>query len=306
MCFTCAKADNLGSLTFCQNKEPAFITDGFDNWKKGKEKLKKHESTDTHCFAVYQMSTREQRPITAQLSAAKEKQQASARRCLMKIFTTAKFLLRQGLAFRGHEQEEGNFNQLLRLKMEDDPELHSYMVNTITFSSPQAQEEVMKMYCHAVLRKLAADIIKNKFFSVIVDGTQDINGVEQESICLRHVDSDLNAHETFLGLYKTSATDGQAIASIVSDELQRFSLSIDKLRGQTYDGAANMSGKYSGCQAVVKNLQPLALFFLCFAHVSNLIMKHAVLECFAIRNAIQWVHELRVLYQRSGKFKVSF
>ena len=29
-------------------------------------------------------------------------------------------------------------------------------------------------------------------------------------------------------------------------------------------------------------------------------------ECFAIRNAIQWVHELGVLYQRSGKFKVSF
>ena len=144
------------------------------------------------------------------------------------------------------------------------------------------------------------------FFSVIVDGTQDINGVEQESIGLRHVDSDLNAHETFLGLYKTSATDGQAIASIVFDVLQRFSLSIDKLRGQTYDGAANMSGKYSGCQAVVKNLQPLALFFHCFSHVSNVIMKNAVLECFAIRNAIQWVHELGVLYQRSGKFKVSF
>ena len=190
--------------------------------------------------------------------------------------------------------------------MEDDPELHSYMLNTITFSFPQAQEEVMKMYCHAVLRKLAADNIKNEFFSVIVDGTQDINVVEQESIGLRRVDSDLNAHETFLGLYVTSATDGQATASIVFDVLQRFSLSIDKLRGQTYDGAANMSGKYSGCQAVVKNLQPLALFFHCFAHVSNLIMKHAVLECFATRNAIQSVHELGVLYQRSGKFKVSF
>ena len=45
---------------------------------------------------------------------------------------------------------------------------HSYMLNTITFSSPQAQEEVMKMYCHAVLRKLAADIIKNEFFSVLL------------------------------------------------------------------------------------------------------------------------------------------
>ena len=67
-----------------------------------------------------------------------------------------------------------------------------------------------------------------------------------------------------------------------------------------------MSGKYSGCQAVVKNLQPLALFFHCFAHVPNLIMKHAVLECFAIRNAIQWVCELGVLYQRSGKFKSKF
>ena len=85
--------------------------------------------------------------------------------------------------------------------------------------------------------------------------------MEQESICLRHVDSDLNAHETFLGLYETSATDGQAITSIVSDVLQRFSLSIDKLRGQTYDGAANMSGKYSGCQAVVKKSSTIGFVF---------------------------------------------
>ena len=76
-------------------------------------------------------------------------------------------------------------------------------------------------------------------------------------------------------------------------------------------------GKFDWCAVIEKqwcnlwkrqnvlSLQ-LALFFHCFAHVSNLIMKHAVLECFAIRNAIQWIHELGVLYQRSGKFKVSF
>jgi len=32
-------------------------------------------------------------------------------------------------------------------------------------------------------------------FSIIVDGTQDISGVEQESICLRYVDHDLVPHD---------------------------------------------------------------------------------------------------------------
>ena len=59
---------------------------------------------------------------------------------------------------------------------------------------------MLQDFNHDILRKSASDIEEDGVFSVIVDGTQDINGTEQESIYVRHVDDDLNLHEDFVGL----------------------------------------------------------------------------------------------------------
>ena len=51
---------------------------------------------------------------------------------------------------------------------------------------------------HMVLR----DICKNAgHFGVIVDGTQDMQSVEHEAICMRYVDNAYNVHEDFIGMY---------------------------------------------------------------------------------------------------------
>ncbi|KAF3851402.1 hypothetical protein F7725_013174 [Dissostichus mawsoni] len=53
-------------------------------------------------------------------------------------------------------------------------------------------------------------------FAIIIDGTQDISGVEQESICVRSVDADLQPKEEFLGIYQVSSTTGQNIAKNIA------------------------------------------------------------------------------------------
>ena len=62
----------------------------------------------------------------------------------------------------------------------------------------------------------------------------------QESICLRYVDHELIPHEVFVGLYEGSLTTGQNLANVAKDVLLHLNLSLDELRGQTYDGAANI------------------------------------------------------------------
>jgi len=53
----------------------------------------------------------------------------------------------------------------------------------------------------------------------------------------------------FLGFYTTtSGTDGQKMKSMIYDALLQLNLPIAMLRGQTYDGAAYMAGKYNGAQ----------------------------------------------------------
>ena len=90
------------------------------------------------------------------------------------------------------------------------------------------------------------------------------------------------------------------------DVIIRLNLSIKHLRAQTYDGASNMSGKYNGCQAKVREQQPLALFFHCGSHLANLVMQKSINNCPSIRNALQWVQQLGVLYGKWGKYRVSF
>ena len=49
--------------------------------------------------------------------------QQSHREMLLRQISSLKFLLRQGLAIRGHEELEGNLLQLLKLRSEDFPDL---------------------------------------------------------------------------------------------------------------------------------------------------------------------------------------
>ena len=55
-------------------------------------------------------------------------------------------------------------------------------------------------------------------------------------------------------------------------------INIKNCRGQNYDNASNMSGKYNGMQAHIKNHNPLAMWIPCAAHSLNLVGKYAV-EC---------------------------
>lgn len=53
---------------------------------------------------------------------------------------------------------------------------------------------------NTIIRGISAEIRSVVQFSVIVDGTQDISGDEQESVCLRYVDHDLFVYEEFVGV----------------------------------------------------------------------------------------------------------
>ncbi|KAI4786533.1 hypothetical protein KUCAC02_037055 [Chaenocephalus aceratus] len=112
-------------------------------------------------------------------------------------------------------------------------------------------------------------------FAIIIHGTQDISGVEQESICVRSVDADLQPKEEFLGIYQVSSTTGQNIAKMACDVMTRLQLPLSQLRGQTYDGAANMAGRLQGVQAILRKEQPLAVYCHRGPHCVNLITQAA-------------------------------
>ena len=50
-------------------------------------------------------------------------------------------------------------------------------------------------------------------------------------------------------------------------------------RGQSYDNASNMSGRYGGMQARMKAINPLAVYIPCMAHSVNLVGVNSVDCC---------------------------
>lgn len=151
--------------------------------------------------------------------------------------------------------------------MKDDPSLSDWLARCHDYTSPPVQNEILQLIGNLVVENIAQSLSVLQY-SIVIDGTQ-------ESICFRYVDVDLVPHEVFVGLYEVSQTTGVKIARVAEDVLLRLHILMSCLRGQTYDGASNMSGAYSGAQAESMKRQPLALYVHCGPRSLNLITQAA-------------------------------
>ncbi|CAF1930954.1 unnamed protein product [Rotaria magnacalcarata] len=73
----------------------SFTVRGFDYWKNGLAKFKKHESSQCHADCIYLVKQQQQQPVAAQISLIHKSQQAQRRKMLLIQVQAIKFLLRQ-------------------------------------------------------------------------------------------------------------------------------------------------------------------------------------------------------------------
>jgi hypothetical protein len=62
----------------------------------------------------------------------------------------------------------------------------------------------------------------------------------------------------------------------IYNSIKEKGLALEKLRGQGYDGAATVSGVYSGVQARIKEMQPRAIYVHCALHILNLVLNDCI------------------------------
>ena len=180
--------------------------------------------------------------------------------------------------------------------------MESWLAKTTNFTSHQCTEEIQNEIAHTVLRGIADDVKAAGPYGVMVDGTRDVAGKDQECVCVRYVDENLAVHEEFLGLYEQESATRESIAASVKDVLLRLGLSLTQLTAHTYDGSSNMAGQFKGCQAVLAKEQPLALHFRCSAHCVNLALMHSLEASDLVYDAMERVNELGKFFKRCGTF----
>lgn len=118
-----------------------------------------------------------------------------------------------------------------------------------------------------------------KYFSIIVDSTPDVSHVDQLTFVLRYVLPNGSPVERFLSFIPMHGHGAAEMLQIVMTKLNLHGINIKDCRGQSYDNASNMSGIYSGLQARIKELNPLAEYIPCAGHSLNLVGVSAAESC---------------------------
>ncbi|KAK7925889.1 hypothetical protein WMY93_008199 [Mugilogobius chulae] len=281
----------------------SFVQCGFGSWGKAIERFRNHEKSTLHrASSAVVAAAKSNINVATQISAAKQKQIADARKALLAIFSSIQYLMCQGLSIRGKTDEDSNIIQLLKVRAQDIPELKSWLAQKENkWLSHDILNEMIEIMAHDVLRTLLKEIKSAEFFAVILDETSDITVKEQVSICLRFINDDLEPEEVFVGFYETASTTADALFQLLQDALIRLSLPFSKCRGQCYDGASNVSGVRNGLQARVQQIEPRAQYTHCTAHVLNLVVHDVTENIVTCRNFMTLIRDLITLIRNSPK-----
>ena len=84
--------------------------------------------------------------------------------------------------------------------------------------------------------------------------------------------------------------------------MNEHNLPIENLRGQSYDGSSNMSGKYKGVKTLLQKQQPLKYYIHCVAHCGKMIAQ-AVGTSVAIKDELILINEIGLLFSGTIKFR---
>ena len=119
-CIICLNAKRFHMLSDIK-VEKAFVKRGYYNWKNARSTDKgfnTHESSRCH----QQAAVRSTQDISLALEKNLSNVQRQDRESLLKVISSLRYLARQGLPLRGKKDDkESNFQQLLKLRAENDP-----------------------------------------------------------------------------------------------------------------------------------------------------------------------------------------
>ena len=280
--------------------EPAFSAEGFSSWQVATAKFRNHEQSVAHGVSTTAWMRKEQPTAATLLAVQHAANQTERSRSLFQQLEALRYLARQGMAIRGHTEDEGNLMQLITLRSHDSPRLVKWLESGRYMSHDMVSEQLHHLSIE-VLRPLLQEIRHSPCFSVIADETRDISGHEQFSISIRWIGINNEVREDFVGLVDVPNTDSATLADVIMDVLLRCNLDKRRLVGQAYDGASNMAGRLNGVAARIAADYLGAMFIHCNNHCLQLCVQDAGSESICVREALNLCTNLYNLIKLSPK-----
>ncbi|KAL4122041.1 hypothetical protein QTP88_014447 [Uroleucon formosanum] len=294
--------------------DPTFVSVGFKQWSKASYKsFPQHEKSFGYKEASAKLagykSSKKSGSIISKVNTHHQQIVADNRAYLKCILDSLLYCARQGIAVRGHREDEdssnkGNFLELLTLCANDNDIIQRYFIEkekTFRYVSGDYTNTFLEYLANIVIKNIIDNVIAAGIFSIIVDETQDLSRHEQVAIIIRYATKDLSPAEVFLDFYETETTDGETLSMLIKSTFVSHGLKIENIRGQCYDGTASMRGSYKGVQARIREENHLAMYIHCNAHILNLCLIDLAKQVSYVRNVFGTLNTLHNFIGASSK-----
>ncbi|CAN6571081.1 unnamed protein product [Malus baccata var. baccata] len=228
-----------------------FVGKEFSNWKK-KERLLTHiggvNSAHNQAWSNFEALRSQKQHIQSFFSKTHDEARIQYRAQLNASIDCCRFLLRQGLAFRGNDESEhssnnGNFLELLQFLADHNEDVKAVTLKNALknhkLTSPNIQKDIVNACATETVKAIIKDI-GTSLFSSLIDESRNISTKEQMAIVLCYVDKNGHVVERFIGMEHVTSTDALSLNETIDEVFSRHKLSMSRLRGQGYDGASNM------------------------------------------------------------------
>ena len=297
------------------------VTSAMTNFTRAKVTLLEHSKQNIHIGATMDAmefkSRMEGRAPTVQQLLLDERSSLVKRNRskIMCILKTIVFCGRQMIPLRGHREQQlsnadtpcnpGNFRALLDFRVDAGDTVLANHFKTAPanaqYNSPQIQNELIVCTGEWIREKILCNVRTAKFFSVCADEAADCSNKEQLPLVLRYVDSEGSICEDFVDFVLcNTGTTGTAIAEKIMEALEMYGLNLGYIRGQGYDGAGNMAGKYRGAAVTIQSRCPKAVYIHCAAHALNLCVV-AACSVQLVKNMMGTMVEICLFFSNSPK-----
>lgn len=297
-CFSCC----LFNLSDMHISSP----NGCNDWKHINHIILTHENSSAHrqSMMTYLARSKTVGRVDTDLLSQHQKEVEYWRNVLKRIVAVIRFLASRGLPFRGDNEilgspNNGNYLGCVELLAEFDPFLADHLKKfgnpgkgNISYLSANICNEFIDLMAKQVQKTIINEVKLAKYFSISVDSTPDISHVDQLTFIIRYV-KDCAPVERFLEFIPIKDHKSEYLAETILIFLEKHGISIKDCRGQSYDNASNMSGKYAGLQARIREKCQFAIFVPCASHSLNLVGVHAA-DC--VSEATDYFDRIQKLY----------
>jgi hypothetical protein len=248
-----------------------FAKPGYKDWKRASQAIPCHENSSAHREATIQLLHRSDANcrVDAELVRQANTERSYWRAVLEHVVETICFLSERSLAFRGSDEvvgspRNGNYLGILELLAKFDRFLAQHINQNAnkgqshtSYLSKTICEELIQLMWNRVLNTIISEVKSAKYFSVSVDSTPDISHIDQLTCILQYV-LPSGPVERFLTFLDMDGHSGQELAESLLKFLEKHGIDVADCRRQSYDNASNMSGKYNGMQAIIRQHCQLA------------------------------------------------